>query len=102
MIIRFLFSLFLATLACTGCGLIYKQNIQQGNAIEQDDLELAESTLVSLLERDSEHPEAGNLLAQVRQMRRGRPSAELLAAKVDALQVWLEKLKLATERQASQ
>jgi outer membrane protein assembly factor BamE len=39
MIIRFLFSLFLATLACTGCGLIYKQNIQQGNAIEQDDLD---------------------------------------------------------------
>jgi outer membrane protein assembly factor BamE len=39
MIIRFLFSLFFATLACAGCGLIYKQNIQQGNALEQDDLD---------------------------------------------------------------
>ena len=39
MIIRFIFSLFLATLACSGCNLIYKQNIQQGNAIEQDDLD---------------------------------------------------------------
>ena len=39
MIIRFLFSLVLATLACSGCNLIYKQNIQQGNAIEQDDLD---------------------------------------------------------------
>ena len=26
-------------LAFSGCGLIYKQNIQQGNAIEQDDLD---------------------------------------------------------------
>jgi outer membrane protein assembly factor BamE (lipoprotein component of BamABCDE complex) len=25
--------------ACSACGLIYKQNIQQGNAIEQDDLD---------------------------------------------------------------
>jgi len=39
MIIRFIFCLFFATLACTGCGLIYKQNIQQGNAIEQEDLD---------------------------------------------------------------
>jgi outer membrane protein assembly factor BamE len=39
MIIRFLFSLIFAALACTGCNLIYKQNIQQGNAIEQDDLD---------------------------------------------------------------
>jgi outer membrane protein assembly factor BamE len=39
MIIRFLFSLLVATLAGSGCGLIYKQNIQQGNAIEQDDLD---------------------------------------------------------------
>jgi len=39
MIIRFLFSLFLTTLVCSGCNLIYKQNIQQGNAIEQDDLD---------------------------------------------------------------
>jgi outer membrane protein assembly factor BamE len=39
MIIRYLFSLILATLMCSGCNLIYKQNIQQGNAIEQDDLD---------------------------------------------------------------
>lgn len=39
MIIRFLFLLILCTLACSGCNLIYKQNIQQGNAIEQDDLD---------------------------------------------------------------
>jgi len=39
MIIRFLFALILATLAGSGCGLIYKQNIQQGNALEQDDLD---------------------------------------------------------------
>jgi len=39
MIIRFLVCLSLAAGACTGCGLIYKQNIQQGNAIEQEDLD---------------------------------------------------------------
>jgi outer membrane protein assembly factor BamE len=39
MIIRLLFSLLVVLLAGTGCGLIYKQNIQQGNAIEQDDLD---------------------------------------------------------------
>ena len=39
MITRFIFSLALATLTVSGCGLIYKQNIQQGNAIEQDDLD---------------------------------------------------------------
>ena len=39
MIIRLMFLLMLATFACTGCNLIYKQNIQQGNAIEQDDLD---------------------------------------------------------------
>lgn len=32
-----LLSIALATLS--GCGLIYKQNIQQGNALEQDDLD---------------------------------------------------------------
>lgn len=39
MINRLLFSLLFAILSGTGCGLIYKQNIQQGNAIEQDDLD---------------------------------------------------------------
>jgi len=39
MITRLLFCTFFALFVCTGCGLIYKQNIQQGNAIEQDDLD---------------------------------------------------------------
>jgi outer membrane protein assembly factor BamE len=39
MIIRLLFCTLFATLVCSGCGLIYKQNIQQGNAIEQEDLD---------------------------------------------------------------
>ena len=29
----------IALLACSGCGLIYKQNIQQGNALEDEDLD---------------------------------------------------------------
>jgi outer membrane protein assembly factor BamE len=29
----------LTLLVCSGCGLIYKQNIQQGNALEQEDLD---------------------------------------------------------------
>ncbi len=36
---RFLFTLALIAIFSTGCGLIYKQNIQQGNALEQDDLD---------------------------------------------------------------
>jgi outer membrane protein assembly factor BamE len=39
MITRLIFSLTLATLIASGCGLIYTQNIQQGNALEQDDLD---------------------------------------------------------------
>ena len=39
MIFRLLICIVVATLVCSGCGLIYKQNIQQGNAIEQDDLD---------------------------------------------------------------
>jgi len=39
MIIRLLFCTVFAVLTCNACGLIYKQNIQQGNAIEQDDLD---------------------------------------------------------------
>jgi len=39
MIIRFVFTLLFVMLAGTGCNLIYKQNIQQGNAIEQEDLD---------------------------------------------------------------
>lgn len=37
--IRLLFCIVFTLFAASGCGLIYKQNIQQGNAIEQDDLD---------------------------------------------------------------
>ena len=39
MIIRLLFCTIFAALMCNGCGLIYKQNVQQGNAIEQEDID---------------------------------------------------------------
>jgi len=39
MINRPLLCLAMSAILCSGCGLIYKQNIQQGNAIEQDDLD---------------------------------------------------------------
>ena len=39
MIIRLIFCTVFALLAGSACGLIYKQNVQQGNAIEQDDLD---------------------------------------------------------------
>jgi outer membrane protein assembly factor BamE len=39
MIIRLLFCTLILLFAGSSCGLIYKQNIQQGNAIEQDDLD---------------------------------------------------------------
>jgi outer membrane protein assembly factor BamE len=36
---RLFSSLLFALLACSACGLIYKQNIQQGNALEEEDLQ---------------------------------------------------------------
>lgn len=39
MMIRFLPVMLMVMLATAGCGLIYKQNIQQGNALEQDELD---------------------------------------------------------------
>jgi len=39
MIIRSLSVMLLVLLSTAGCGLIYKQNIQQGNALEQDELD---------------------------------------------------------------
>jgi outer membrane protein assembly factor BamE (lipoprotein component of BamABCDE complex) len=39
MIIRSILCASLLLFAGTGCGLIYKQNIQQGNALEQDELD---------------------------------------------------------------
>ncbi|RPH96890.1 MAG: outer membrane protein assembly factor BamE [Lysobacterales bacterium] len=37
--LRSLSGLFLTLLVASGCGLIYKQNIQQGNALEQEELD---------------------------------------------------------------
>jgi len=40
LLLKWLFAgLMIAVLACSGCGLIYKQNIQQGNALEAEDLD---------------------------------------------------------------
>lgn len=40
LLMKWLFAcLMIAVLACSGCGLIYKQNIQQGNALEAEDLD---------------------------------------------------------------
>ena len=39
MTFRFLFTLLIICFLSTGCGLLYKQNIQQGNALEQEDLD---------------------------------------------------------------
>ena len=39
MIIRLILCSSLVLFAGTGCGLIYKQNIQQGNALEQEELD---------------------------------------------------------------
>lgn len=39
MIIRFLTTALAAVLGLSACNLIYKQNVQQGNALEQEDLD---------------------------------------------------------------
>lgn len=39
MIIRFLTPALAAVLSLSACNLIYKQNVQQGNALEQEDLD---------------------------------------------------------------
>ena len=39
MTLRLTFILLFISFLSTGCGLIYKQNIQQGNALEQEDLD---------------------------------------------------------------
>ena len=36
---RLISSLLLALISCSACGLIYKQNIQQGNALEEEELQ---------------------------------------------------------------
>ena len=69
-------------------------------AIRQDDLDLAEATLISLLERDPERTEAEELLADVRRSRTGRPDPAIAAAKVAALGGWLATVRRAAERQA--
>jgi Flp pilus assembly protein TadD len=69
-------------------------------AVQQGDMDLAETTLVSLLERNPDHPEAGTLLDEVRRIRSGGPDAGLAAAKVAALEGWLATVRRAAERQA--
>jgi hypothetical protein len=68
-------------------------------AIEQEDYELAENTLISLLERDPQHPEAGGLLNEVRRLRRPPEPAELVGLKVAVLRGWLDSVKLSAEGQ---
>jgi predicted Zn-dependent protease len=69
-------------------------------AIQQGDIDLAEATLVSLLERDPDHPEAGELLAEVRRSLGGGPDPTVAAVKVAALEGWLATVRRAAERQA--
>jgi hypothetical protein len=69
-------------------------------AIQQGDIDLAEATLVSLLERDPDHPEAGDMLVEVRRSLSGGPDPTLTAAKVAALEGWLVTVRRAAERQA--
>ncbi len=70
-------------------------------ALSQGDLELAERTLEGLLERVPESDEAAQLLDEVRRRRAAvdfAPSASVAAAKVAALQRWLDAIRLAAER----
>jgi len=70
-------------------------------ALSQGDLELAERTLDGLLERVPESDEAAQLLDEVRRRRTDAvfaPSASSAAAKVVALQRWLDAIRLAAER----
>jgi len=67
-------------------------------AMEQGDVELAENTLGSLLERDPDHPEAAELLEKIHRDRRGRPAPDIVAAKVATLQEWLDTVRRAAER----
>jgi hypothetical protein len=69
-------------------------------AIQQGDIDLAEATLVSLLERDPDHPEAGDMLVEVRRSLSGGPDPTVTAAKVAALEGWLVTVRRAAERQA--
>jgi Flp pilus assembly protein TadD len=71
-------------------------------AIDQGDLDLAERTLRGVLEREPEHPEAAELLGTVIA---GPPEAVSAAepkdpsdAKAEALQRWLDAVRLASER----
>jgi hypothetical protein len=70
----------------------------------QSDLELAERTLVGVLEQDPDATDATLLLEEVRErMMTERavaagPSAN--RAKIEALQGWMDAIKLASERHA--
>jgi hypothetical protein len=71
-------------------------------AIDQGDLDLAERTLRGVLEREPGHAEAAELLET---MIAGPPEADSAAAptnpsdaKAEALQRWLDAVRLASER----
>jgi hypothetical protein len=66
-------------------------------AVEQGEFRLAETTLQALLDRDPDHSEAAELLDR---MRSGGLGGRLgrTAAKVAALQAWLDTIRLASER----
>jgi len=64
-------------------------------AVDQGDLALAERTLDSLLERDPEHAGALALRDELRALR-ARPRGS--AARIAALQGWLDAIRLAAER----
>jgi len=70
-------------------------------ALSQGDLELAERTVEGLLERVPDSPEAVELLDELRRRRAAgadETTVSVAAAKVAALQRWLDTIRLAAER----
>jgi TorA maturation chaperone TorD len=73
-------------------------------ALAQNDSSLAMATLESLIERDPNHREAADLLEELTRAEaaaehnRGRSLSA--AAKITALQGWLDAVRLAAERRA--
>jgi len=68
-------------------------------ALAQGDRELAEGSLVTLLEREPDNAEAARLLGALRSEKAEAPGAGFdPARRVAALQGWLERFRLAAER----
>jgi len=68
-------------------------------ALQQGDFELAKTTLRALLDRNPEDAEAAQLLEQMTSGELGGPLGRA-AAKVGALQAWLDTIRLASERRS--